>query len=109
MEKTYAIVLQKLAPEEFDYNRRIDKSTFMYISMCDGRANSKNRYRTNTISSSRIKLNDGTYKEVNEFLHNDFEACFESYDNALEYCSKLERAWNAKTYLKTQIGIKQEN
>ena len=100
MEKTYAIVLQKLAPEEFDYNRRIDKSTFMYISMCDGRANSKNRYRTNTISSSRIKLNDGTYKEVNEFLHNDFEACFESYDNALEYCSKLERAWNAKTYLK---------
>lgn len=100
MEKTYAIVLQKLAPEEFDYNRSIDKRTFMYISMCDGRANSKNRYRTNTISSSRVKLNDGTYKEVNEFLHNDFEACFEPYGNTLEYCSKLERAWNAKTYLK---------
>lgn len=99
MEKTYAIVLQKLAPEEFGYNRKIDKRTFMYVSMCDGRANSKNRYRTNTISSSCVRLNDGTYKEVNEFLHNDFESCFESYDNTLEYYSKLERAWNAKTYL----------
>lgn len=100
MEKTYAIVLQKLAPEEFNYNRKIDKSTFMYISMCDGRANSKNRYRTNKITSSPVILNDGTTKEVNEFLHNDFEPCFESYDNTLEYFSKLERAWNAKTYLK---------
>lgn len=100
MEKTYAIVLQKLAPEEFDCNRIIDKSTFMYISMCDGRANSKNRYKTNTIVSNKVKLDDGTYKEVNEFLHNDFEACFDSYDNTLVYCSKLERAWNAKTYLK---------
>lgn len=100
MEKTYVIVLQKLAPEEFNYNRKIDKNTFMYVSMCDGRANSKNRYRTNAISSSRVTLNDGTCKEVNEFLHNDFEACFESYDNSLEYYSKLERAWNAKTYLK---------
>ena len=56
------------------------RDCLLYTS--DGRANSKNRYRTKTISSSRIKVNDGTYKEVNEFLHNDFEACFESYDNA---------------------------
>lgn len=100
MEKTYAIVIQKLAPEEFDYNRNINKSTFMYFSVCDGKANSKNRYRTNHISSSSVITADGSVKVVNEFTHNDFEPCFESYDNMLEYYSKIERAWNPKTYLR---------
>lgn len=99
MEKTYAIVIQKLAPEEYNYKRKIDTSTFMYISLCDGKANSKNRYRTNTISAGEVTQLNGTKKVVNEFLHNDFEACFEAYDVALEYCSKIERAWNAKTFL----------
>lgn len=100
MEKTYAIVIQKLAPEEFYYNRTITKSTFMYFSVCDGRANSKNRYRTNHISSSNIITEDGSKRVVNEFTHNDFEPCFEAYDNMLEYCSKIERAWNPKTFLR---------
>lgn len=100
MEKTYAIVIQKLAPEEFNYNRNITKSTFMYYSSCDGRANSKNRYKTNHISSSTVIMADGSTKDVNEFTHNDFEPCFESYDTGLEYCSKIERAWNPKTFLK---------
>lgn len=100
MEKTYAIVIQKLAPEEYNYRRKINNSTFMYISSCDGKANSKNRYRTNTISAGEVTQSDGTKKVVNEFLHNDFEACFESYDVALEYYSKIERAWNAKTFLR---------
>lgn len=100
MEKTYAIVIQKLAPEEFNYNRDITKNTFMYFSVCDGKANSKNRYRTNHISSSTVITSDGSKKEVNEFIHNDFEPCFESYDNMLEYCSKIERAWNPKTFFR---------
>lgn len=100
MEKTYAIVLQKLAPEEFNYNRNITKSTFMYYSVCDGKANSKNRYRTNNISSSTVITEDGSKKVVNEFTHNDFEPCFVSYDSMSEYCSKLERAWNPKTFLR---------
>lgn len=99
MEKTYAIVIQKLAPEEYSYDREINRSTFMYVSSCDGRANSKNRYKTNAISSVEIIQSNGRKKSVNEFLHNDFEPCFESYDVALEYCSKIERAWNAKTFM----------
>lgn len=99
MEKTYAIVIQKLAPEEFNYNRDITRSTFMYFSVCDGKANSKNRYRTNHISSSTVVTADGSKKTVNEFTHNDFEPCFEAYDNILEYRSKIERAWNPKTFL----------
>jgi len=71
----------------------------MYVSSCDGRANSKNRYKTNAISSVEIIQSNGRKKSVNEFLHNDFEPCFESYDVALEYCSKIERAWNAKTFM----------
>lgn len=100
MEKTYAIVIQKLAPEEFDYNRNITMSTFMYFSVCDGKANSKNRYRTNHISSSTVITADGSEKIVNEFTHNDFEPCFEAYDSALEYYSKIERAWNPRTFLR---------
>lgn len=100
MEKTYAIVIQKLAPEEFNYNREITRSTFMYFSVCDGKANSKNRYRTNHISSSSVKMEDGSEKLVNEFTHNDFEPCFEAYDHVLEYYSKMERAWNPKTYFR---------
>ena len=39
-------------------------------------------------------MNDGSRKRVNEFLHNDFEP----YGNKLEYSSKIERAWNSKTF-----------
>lgn len=100
MEKTYAVVIQKLAPQEFNYNRELKNSTFMYYSSCDGRANSKNRYRTNHVASSVVKDIMGNEKKVNEFIHNDFEPCFEPYDNVLEYYSKLERAWNPQTYLR---------
>lgn len=58
MEKTYVIVIQKLVPEEYNYKREIENRTFMYISSCDGRANSKNRYRANEISWNDISIRE---------------------------------------------------
>jgi hypothetical protein len=95
MEKTYAIIFQKIAPEQFDYNRVFDQPCFMYYSLCDGKANSQNRFRTDLIGSSKIKTNDGKETEVLEFIHNDFEPCYETFDpKKLLYRSKLEWAWN---------------
>ena len=98
MEKSYAIVIQKLAPEEFSYSRTSNIKTFMYMSLCDGRANSINRYATNMITEIAVHDIDGKLKKVSEFLHNDFDPCFECYNNELYYQSKLERAWNYKTF-----------
>lgn len=100
MEKTYAFIFQKIAPEQFNYDRSLDKiaPTFMYYSMCDGRANSQNRFRTDQITTTPIKVfQSGQNKAIKvvEYLHNDFEPCFESYDiDNPTYRSKLEWAWN---------------
>jgi hypothetical protein len=99
MEKTYALIIQKIAPEEFRLDRNLDVNTFMYCSVCDGRANSVNRYPTNHIQETTIKTSTGQNRKIVEFTHNDFEPCFESYDpSEIKYISKLERAWNSKTY-----------
>jgi type I restriction-modification system DNA methylase subunit len=100
MEKTYALIFQKIAPEEFNYQRNLKEvaPTLMYYSMCDGKANSQNRFRTDQITSTPIKVfESGKNKtiKVAEYLHNDFEPCFESYDiKTPTYRSKLEWAWN---------------
>lgn len=99
MEKTYALVVQKLSPEQFSYERNIKSNTFMYYSCCDGRANSKNRYRTNHIQTTKIHDITGKEKNIMEFIHNDFEPCFQPYDGELHYVSKIERAWNYNTYI----------
>lgn len=100
MEKTYALVIQKIAPEEFNYTRGLLSNTFMYHSICDGRANSQNRYRTNHISHVEINEVGNKKRVIAEFIHNDFDPCFEPYsNNELKYMSKLERAWNYATYV----------
>lgn len=71
----------------------------MYISSCDGKANSK-QVQDEYDFIREVTQIDGTKRNVIEFLHNDFEPCFEAYDAAWEYCSKIERAWNAKTFLR---------
>lgn len=98
MEKTYALVIQKLSPEQFNYERKIENNTFMYFSSCDGRANSKNRYHTNHMSTTKVHDINGQEKNLLEFVHNDFEPCFQTYNNDLHYMSKIERAWNYSTY-----------
>ena len=80
MEKTYAIVMQKIAPECFDYQRTLDVKCFMYYSLCDGKANSQNRYRTDLLTKANVNLPSGKSREVVEFLHNDFEPCFDSFE-----------------------------
>lgn len=95
MEKTYALIFQKLAPEQFDYDRELDQPCFMYYSLCDGKANSQNRFRTDLIRKVKIKTNDRKQKEVLEYIHNDFEACFDTFDlNKWVYKSKIEWAWD---------------
>ncbi|WP_270215082.1 N-6 DNA methylase [Clostridium butyricum] len=99
MEKTYALVIQKIAPEEFNYNREINFDTFMYHSICDGKANSQNRYKTNHIRHVEINETGNRKRCIAEFVHNDFDPCFEPYsDNEFKYISKIERAWNYSTY-----------
>ncbi|MDZ4467979.1 N-6 DNA methylase [Bacillus cereus] len=99
MEKTYIIVIQKIAPEEFSYRRNLSTPTFMYASVCDGKANSQNRYKTNHIHEITIKYPVDQTKRVCEFIHNDFEPCFDSYaNNRQEYISKIERAWMWSTF-----------
>ncbi|MGG2057230.1 N-6 DNA methylase [Lysinibacillus pakistanensis] len=99
MEKTYIIVIQKIAPEEFSYKRDLATLTFMYNSICDGKANSQNRYRTNHIHEVVIKYPIDQTRRVCEFIHNDFDPCFDSYsNNRQEYISKIERAWAPGTY-----------
>ncbi|RLA83536.1 MAG: hypothetical protein DRG78_04035 [Epsilonproteobacteria bacterium] len=93
MEKTYAIVFQKLAPEDFNYSRELDE-VFFYDSISDGKANSKNRYKTDHIDKFTIKDLMGNEKKVNTYIHNDFDPCFESFDtSSYSYLSKLEWAW----------------
>lgn len=100
MEKTYVIVIQKIAPEEFSYSRDLDFKTFMYVSNNDGKANSQNRYKTNHMREVEIKIPVDKTKKVVEYIHNDFEPGFEPYtENELRYMSKLERSWNFETYL----------
>ena len=95
MEKTYAIVMQKIAPECFSYHRKLDTNCFMYYSLCDGKANSQNRYRTDLLTKTTVNLPNDKCKEVAEYLHNDFEACFDSYEeDRYVYKSKLEWAWD---------------
>jgi|GEM_PF-7093845 len=95
MEKTFAIIFQKIAPEQFDYDRELDIPCFMYYSLCDGKANSQNRFRTDLIRKSHIKTSDRKEKEVIEYLHNDFEPSFDSFENRKWiYKSKLEWAWD---------------
>ena len=95
MEKTYAIVMQKIAPECFDYQRDLGTKCFMYYSLCDGKASSQNRYRTDLLGKVNVNLPSGESREVVEFLHNDFEPCFDSYEeDRYIYKSKLEWAWD---------------
>ncbi len=96
MEKTYALIFQKIATEQFDYYARVlDQPCFMYYSLCDGKANSQNRFRTDLIEKTKIKTKDNKDKEVLEYTHNDFEACFDTFDfKKLIYKSKLEWAWD---------------
>ena len=56
MEKTYAIVMQKIAPERFSYHRELDTNCFMYYSLCDGKANSQNRYKTDLLTKTTVNL-----------------------------------------------------
>ena len=87
MEKTYAIVMQKIAPECFDYQRTLDVKCFMYYSLCDGKANSQNRYRTDLLTKANVNLPSGKSREVVEFLHNDFEPCFDSFEEDRLNCT----------------------
>jgi hypothetical protein len=99
MEKTYVIVIQKIAPDEFKEGRNCSFETFMYYSLCDGRANSENRYQTNRMQKTIIKTPDNNNRQITEFIHNDFDPCFEpyEYENKIKYLSKLERAWDNQT------------
>jgi hypothetical protein len=99
MEKTYVLVIQKLAPQQFNENREIDVDTFMYYSICDGKANSESRFPTNHMHEVEVKTLSGKTHNVVEFLHNDFDPCFQSYEiNDIQYKSKLERAWDNQTF-----------
>lgn len=106
MEKTYAIVFQKLAPENFNYNRDLGE-VFFYDSISDGRANSANRYRTNHIDKFIIKDYKGNEKKVNAYIHNDFDPCFESFDSSYKYLSKLEWSWK-KDFANNNLNWDQE-
>ncbi len=93
MEKTYVLVFQKLAPEEFNYNRTLSE-TFLYDSISDGKANSVNRYETNHIGDYTITDYKGSKRVVKAYIHNDFDPFFESLDSkSYSYLSKLEWAW----------------
>lgn len=95
MEKTYALIFQKNAPESFDYERELDLPCFMYYSLCDGKANSQNRFRTDLIESIKVKKDSTTEAEVIQYIHNDFEPCFDTFDkNRWVYKSKVEWAWD---------------
>ena len=95
MEKTYALVFQKIAPEQFDYMRSLEQNCFMYYSICDGKANSQNRYKTDLLTKSTVVTNDLNEKETIEYLHNDFEPSFEPFlADKYIYKSKLEWAWD---------------
>lgn len=100
MEKTYVLIFRKLPSEWFDAERPLDEDyVFIYSSISDGKANSVNRYPTTHMTESTIKLQGGKKKVVAEFLHNDFDPCFDSYfNNKPEYLSKLERAWDSTTW-----------
>ncbi len=90
MEKTYVIVFQKIAPEKFDINRNLDLPCFMHYSLCDGKANSQNRFITDLIEEVSIKTKDGKEKKVLQYIHNDFESCFDTFDSkSWIYKSKL--------------------
>lgn len=99
MEKTYAIVVRKIAPEQFDSERDLTgHKSFMYYSLADGKANSVNRYPTLHLKKTPIKLNGGKAREVVEYWHNDFDPGFDTYvDDRTEYLSKMERAWMQQT------------
>ncbi len=95
MEKTYALIFQKIATEQFDRERDLNQPCFMYYSLCDGKANSQNRFRTDLIEKTKIKTNDKKEKQVLEYTHNDFEACFDTFDvKKWIYKSKIEWAWD---------------
>lgn len=94
MEKTYALVFKKLAPEDFNCNRNLSSEVFMYDSISDGKANSVNRYETNHIEFYEVKDYNGNIKNIQAYLHNDFDPFFESLGtNNYLYLSKLEWAW----------------
>ena len=95
MEKTFVLVFQKIAVENFNYERELDQKCFMYYSLCDGKANSQNRYKTDLINKVKIKTGNNKEKEVTQYIHNDFEACFDSFvPNKWIYKSKIEWAWD---------------
>lgn len=93
MEKTYVLVFQKRAPEEFSYDRTLSQ-VFMYDSICDGKANSVNRYKTDHTAKYSISDYKGNTRIVEAFLHNDFDPFFDSFEpSGYSYLSKLEWAW----------------
>jgi type I restriction-modification system DNA methylase subunit len=93
MEKTYVLIFQKLAPEDFSYDREFNE-TFLYESICDGKANSVNRYETNHIQECEVRDFKGNKRLVNTYIHNDFDPFFDSIDSqSYSYLSKLEWAW----------------
>jgi len=101
VEKTYALVFRKIAPEQFDSERELSSfKTFMYYSIADGKANSVNRFPTKKMHEVEIKV-PGSKKrrKVVEFIHNDFDPCFDRYEEEASYLSKLERAWNGASLL----------
>lgn len=101
VEKTYAIVFRKIAPEQFDSKRELSSiKTFMYYSISDGKANSVNRFPTKRMHEVEIKV-PGSKKprKVIEYIHNDFDPCFDRYSDDSSYLSKLERAWNGASIL----------
>ena len=62
---------------------------------CGGKANSQNRYKTDLINKVKIKTGNNKEKEVTQYIHNDFEACFDSFvPNKWIYKSKIEWAWD---------------
>lgn len=93
MEKTYILVFQKLAPEDFGYDRALEEC-FMYDSICDGKASSVNRYRTDHVGQYKVRDYKGNTRIVEAYIHNDFDPFFESLDpSSYSYLSKLEWAW----------------
>jgi len=100
MEKTYILVIRKIAPEQYNVNRDLSGfNTFMYYSLADGKANSVNRFPTRHMVETEVTLQGGSKKLVAEFCHNDFDPCFDTYFAAKSlYLSKLERAWSGQTY-----------
>ncbi|QLF93654.1 N-6 DNA methylase [Pseudomonas sp. ABC1] len=93
MEKTYVLIFQKLAPEDFGYYRELGEC-FMYDSICDGKANSVNRYKTDHVANFEINDYKGNKRIVEAYIHNDFDPFFESLEpSSYSYLSKLEWAW----------------